>query len=134
MTTRAMAHFRRPVPISVWAAKPPGSLDLTNFSRFEISKSAVRGSAKAVATTVREGVFVLGNWDDFRVGASETEKGFCETCEENEREEKEDVRVEREIAISVGFELSGFAEEDEVEDDGFMCMQQDNAKRSLWLI
>ncbi|KAI3737290.1 hypothetical protein L2E82_27287 [Cichorium intybus] len=45
---RAMAHFRRPVPISVCAAKPSGSLHSHHFSMFDVSKSTVRGSAMAM--------------------------------------------------------------------------------------
>ena len=41
-------------------------------------------------------MWVLGSfWD----GVSETEKGFWEICEENERDEKDDVRVEMDVVI-----------------------------------
>ena len=68
-TTRAMALLRRPVPMMVCAANPPGSLDLTNFLR-----SSVSGSASAVAETTREGV--LGKRERERLVAKERVLGL----------------------------------------------------------
>lgn len=70
-TTRAMAHFLRPVPMSFWAANPPGSLDFTYFSMLIVSRS---GGAAAVADAeaTMEGGGALktrASWEDF-LGAS----------------------------------------------------------------
>lgn len=52
-----MAHFLRPVPIIVCAAKPPGRRDLTYFLRSAVSTSA--GEA-TVADTTSLGVLKSG--------------------------------------------------------------------------
>ena len=96
-----MAHFRRPVPKIVWAAKPPGSLDLTYFLRSVVSSSA---GAASVADTTSFGVLsFFGEMDIDLDLCNETKgmPGFWEIWEENEREEREDVRgdIAGDIAI-----------------------------------
>ena len=56
-----MAHFRRPVPIIVCAAKPPGSLDLTYFFKPAVFNSSGEPTAAAEATTASE--WVLVRWE-----------------------------------------------------------------------
>ncbi|KAK9165627.1 hypothetical protein Scep_000818 [Stephania cephalantha] len=47
-----MAHFLRPVPMIVWAANPPGSLDFTYFSRLAVSGSTGEATAAAEAEAI----------------------------------------------------------------------------------
>ncbi|EHA8590090.1 hypothetical protein COCNU_scaffold014964G000010 [Cocos nucifera] len=114
-TTRAIAHFRRPVPMIFWAAKPPGSLDFTYFSKLIPSRSAVVGAntpPATAATAVEEEEATIAEGGFLRRGAAlglrqirgrESVCGFEEIWEEKEREEKEEVREEREIAIGALF-------------------------------
>lgn len=95
-TTRAMAVFRRPVPIIVWAAKPPGSLDFTYFVRSSVSKFS---SVETDADTTREETLAKCETEmDFERGR-ERLFGLCDTLEENEREATEDAREAIETAI-----------------------------------
>lgn len=91
-----MADFRRPVPIIVWAAKPPGSLDFTYFFRSEVSKFS--SDATDADTTSGD---IRAMWEtemDFDLGKARL-FGWWEMREENEREEREDVREAIETAI-----------------------------------
>lgn len=98
-TTRAMAHFLRPVPIIVCAANPPGSRDLTYFLRFVVSSSA--GEA-TVADITSLGVLRIGATEmDFGCLNKRKVFGCWEIWEENEREENEDVREDIERAIVI---------------------------------
>lgn len=100
-TTLAMAHFLRPVPIMVCAANPPGSLDFTNFFKSAVSTS---GSATAEeAATMRGGNLEALDFKERGLdGAKETDWiGLWEIWEENEREDKDEVREEIEVAIAI---------------------------------
>lgn len=96
-TTRAMADFRRPVPMIVWAANPPGSLDFTCFLIFSLSSSAGEASAAtATAVTAREGFLGTRERESVLVLANERVFGFWEMLEEKESVA---VRVGRETAM-----------------------------------
>lgn len=95
-TTRAMADFRRPVPKSVWAANPPGSVVFTNFLRSSVSDST---AATALAATTRGECFLTCDKDIGLAKEREYELGFWEIWEEKERDENEEVREDIEIAI-----------------------------------
>lgn len=95
-TTRATADFRRPVPNSVCAAKPPGRLDLTKLLRSAVSTPA----AAEADTTSGE---VEQAWEirrDFERGKDRA-FGLCDTWEEKEREDRENAREDIEVAIFV---------------------------------
>ena len=97
-TTRAMAHFLRPVPMIVWAANPPGSLDFTYFFRSAVSTSW--GEA-TVASTVRGRGGVLVESESELGRAKERPLGLWEIWDENEREEREEVSEDNNVIVDI---------------------------------
>ncbi|KAK2452455.1 30S ribosomal protein S9, chloroplastic [Trifolium repens] len=88
--------------MTVWAAKPPGSLDLTYFLRSAISGSA-RAMSAVVAVTVNEGN--LGEREKVVVLGRKMEVGLREMLEEKESEEREDVRDDKETAMALAMNV-----------------------------
>lgn len=89
-----MAHFRRPVPMIFCAANPPGSLDLTNFSRLIVSivvdEATTMAGVLETRTFSREGGFL-----EVRVRV----RGLEEMWVEKERAEKDEDREEIDMAM-----------------------------------
>lgn len=97
-----MAHFRLPVPIILWAAKPPGSRDLTYFSRLTPSTSSSETEAlPATAPTVVKEEEAATIAFSRRVEAARENrtrgKDKAEGLEETEEEEKG--RVEEKATV-----------------------------------
>lgn len=98
-----MAHFRLPVPIILWAAKPPGSRDLTYFSRLTPSTSFSETEAlPATAPTVvkEEEATTIGFSRRVEAARGNRTRGKdkAEGLEETEEEEEEEKGREEEKA------------------------------------
>ena len=83
----------------VWAAKPPGSLDLTSCLRSAVSKSTRDGTAAAEAAMT--GVEVLDKERDLAEVKERAEAwGFWEIWEEKERKATDEAREDKEVAMA----------------------------------
>lgn len=106
-TTRAIAHLRRPVPKIFCAAKPPGSRDLTYFSRSTVPISSAGASANpaAAAETARGRVLGAERRKERGFPAGKGMERGWEDAEERWEEKERAEKWEQSEAVAIATDL-----------------------------